>query len=99
MTKSDDFINQGHVELERWRKRLAELEELSNKSKATFDNHIDDMKERMQKAEANLKEAQAAGSEQAKSYQEQAKVYQERMKTAWSSLEEGFQKAMRDLKG
>ncbi len=99
MSKSDEFINQGHVELERWRKRLAELEELSAKSKASLDSHVNDMKERMKKAEANLKEAQAAGSDQAKNYQEQAKVYQERMKTAWSSLEDGFQKAMHDLKG
>ncbi|MEQ8653312.1 MAG: hypothetical protein RIC87_12685 [Kiloniellales bacterium] len=98
MSKSDDFINQGHAELERWRKRLADLEEMADKHRSSVDGHISDMKERMKKAEENLKQAQAAGSEQAQAYQEQAKAYQERMKTAWSSLEEGFQKAMRDLK-
>ncbi len=99
MSKSDDYIDYGHAELERWRKRLADMEQLSEKSRATFQSHIDDMKVRVQKAEEDFKQAQSAGSEQAKAYQEQAKAYQERMKTAWSSLEEGFQKAMRDLRG
>ncbi len=98
MSKSDDYIDYGHAELERWRKRLKDMEELSEKSRATFQSHLDDMKERYKKAEQEFQQAQSSGTEQAKAYQAQAKDYQERMKKAWGSLEEGFQKAMRDLK-
>ncbi len=99
MSKSDDVIDYGHAELERWRQRMGDLEKLSEKSRAAFESHMDDMKAHMKKAEEGWKQAQAAGNDQAQAYQEQAKAYQERMKTAWASLEEGFQKAMRDLKG
>ncbi|GAB5469129.1 MAG: hypothetical protein Kilf2KO_21590 [Rhodospirillales bacterium] len=92
MSKSDAFIDRGHEELEQWRKRLAEMEAMAETSRAAFDSQMAEMKARMQQAEADLKKAQAAGSAQAEDYQA-------RMKAAWSSLEEGWQKAMKDLRG
>jgi len=98
MSKSDQFIDYGHAELERWRKRLADMEALSEKTRATFQTHLDDMKAQMDKSQDEFRKAQEAGGEQAKAMHDQAQAYQERMKKAWSSLEDGFNKAMRDLK-
>ncbi|MEO1192516.1 MAG: hypothetical protein AAFY02_12215 [Pseudomonadota bacterium] len=92
MSKSDDFIDQGHAQLEEWRKRLAEMEAMAQKSRESFDSQIADLRHRMEKAEADFKQAQAAGVAHAEDYQN-------RVKAAWASMEEGWQKAMRDLTG
>jgi len=92
MSKSDSFIDWGHTELERWRTRLAEMEAMAERSRGDFEARMAEMRERMQEAETNLKKAQASN-------EAEAKAYQERAKAAWSSLEEGFQKAMKDLRG
>ncbi len=92
MSKSDDMIDRGHEELERWRKRMAEMEAMADQSRKAFEGHMEDMKARMQQAEEDLKKAGAAGTAQ-------ADAYQARLKSAWASLEEGFQKAMKDLRG
>ena len=71
---------------------MADMEAMADKSRSDFNARMDEMRARMKEAEANLKKAQEAN-------QSEAAAYQDRVKAAWSSLEEGFQKAMRDLRG
>ena len=91
MSKSDAFIDRGHEELERWRKRMAEMEAMGEESRRAFEGYMNDMKARMKQAEDDLKKAREASSAQAADYQD-------RLKEAWAAMEAGFDNAMKAMR-